>query len=335
MAADVESKLINFLKEGKFALQIDESTVIDNKTVLAYVRFINEIKEINEEMLFTRTLNTDTKGSSIFELVKDYFEVKEFPLTNVSACATDGAPTMSGCHTGFLGHLKTEVPEVISLFIHRELLAAKNWRIDEMAADVESKLIKFLKEGKFALQIDESTVIDNKAVLAYVRFINESKEINEEMLFTRTLYTDTKGSSIFKLIKDYFEVKEFPLTNVSACATDGAPTMSGCHTGFLGHLKTEVPETEIFDLKYESEAKVVFKKYGYELAWVKLMDTYPQLWKQTEPLLISFPSAYLVERGFSSVFQLLTKQRDMLDIYFKGDPRLNLRSIKPDIQALT
>ncbi|XP_042908516.2 protein FAM200C-like [Parasteatoda tepidariorum] len=116
-------------------------------------------------------------------------------------------------------------------------------RIDEMAEDVESKLIKILKEDKFALQIDESTVIDNKAiVLAYLRFINESKEINEEMLFTRTLNTDTKGSSIFKLVKDYFEVKEIPLTNVSACATDGAPTMSGCHTGFLGHLKKEVPE---------------------------------------------------------------------------------------------
>ncbi|XP_042902025.1 protein FAM200C-like [Parasteatoda tepidariorum] len=111
-----------------------------------------------------------------------------------------------------------------------------------MAADVESKLIKFLKEGKFALQIDESTVIENRAVLAYVKFINESKEINEEMLFTRTLYTDEKGSSIFKLVKDYFEIKEIPLTNESACATDGAPTMSGCHTEFLDHLKKEVPE---------------------------------------------------------------------------------------------
>ncbi|XP_071044133.1 protein FAM200C-like [Parasteatoda tepidariorum] len=117
MAADVESKLIKFLKEGKFALQIDESTVIDKKAVLAFVRFINQSKKINEEMLFTRTLNTDTKGSSILKLVKDYFEVKEIPLTNISACATDGAPTMSGCHTGFLGHLKKEVPEVISPFI--------------------------------------------------------------------------------------------------------------------------------------------------------------------------------------------------------------------------
>ncbi|XP_071032987.1 SCAN domain-containing protein 3-like [Parasteatoda tepidariorum] len=184
-----------------------------------------------------------------------------------------------------------------------------------MAADVESKL-KFLKEGKSALQIDESTVIDNKAVLAYVRFINESKEINEEMLFTRTLNTDTKGSSIFKLVKDYFEVKEIPLTK------------------FVDKLTSSL-QTEFLVLKYDCEAKVVFKKYGYELVWIKQMDCYSQLWKQTEPLLLSFPSTYLVERGFSSVFQLLTKQRDRLDICFKGDPRLNLTSIKPDIQTLT
>ncbi|XP_071037123.1 protein FAM200C-like [Parasteatoda tepidariorum] len=135
-------------------------------------------------------------------------------------------------------------------------------RIDEMAADVESKLIKFLKEGKFALQIDESTVIDNKAVLVYVRFINESKEINEEMLFTRTLNTDTKGSSIFKLVKDYFEEKEIPLTNVSACSTDGAPTMSGCHTGFLGHLKKEVPEViSLFIMSFIVNFRL--RKIGY------------------------------------------------------------------------
>ena len=93
-------------------------------------------------------------------------------------------------------------------------------------------------------------------------------------------------------------------------------------------------QTEFLDLKYDCEAKIIFKQNGYELAWVKLMDTYPQLWGKTEPVLISFPSTYLVEKGFSSVVQLLTKQRDKLDICLKGDLRLNLTNIKPDIQGL-
>lgn len=95
-------------------------------------------------------------------------------------------------------------------------------------------------------------------------------------------------------------------------------------------------QTEFVDLKYDCEKKIIFKQSGYELAWVKLTDTYPQLWLKAEPLLISFPSiTYLVEKGFSSVVQLLNKQRNQLDICHKGDLRLNLTNIKPDIQALT
>ena len=36
-------------------------------------------------------------------------------------------------------------------------------------------------------------------------------------------------------------------------------------------------ETEFLDLKYGCEEKIIFKHSGYELAWVKLMGTYPQL----------------------------------------------------------
>lgn len=57
----------NFLRENNFALQIDESTVTYNETILlAYVKFINECKEIVEELLFATSLIT-IKGSSIFQ----------------------------------------------------------------------------------------------------------------------------------------------------------------------------------------------------------------------------------------------------------------------------
>jgi len=50
-------------------------------------------------------------------------------------------------------------------------------------------------------------------------------------------------------------------------------------------------------------------------------------------LLLSFPSTYLVEKGFSVVFQLL-KQRNRLDICNKGDLRLALTNIESDIATL-
>ncbi|XP_072392498.1 protein FAM200C-like [Diabrotica undecimpunctata] len=81
-----------------------------------------------EEMLFVRSLITDTKRSSIFEVIKKFFEEKEIPLLNIIACASDDAAAMTGHHMGFIAHLKQAVPGILCVHcdIHREHLAAKN-----------------------------------------------------------------------------------------------------------------------------------------------------------------------------------------------------------------
>ncbi|KAE9523112.1 hypothetical protein AGLY_016499 [Aphis glycines] len=114
-------------------------------------------------------------------------------------------------------------------------------RIDEMAEDVEVSLCELLVSNKFSLQVDESTLPGNEALLlAYVRLFKEGKII-QEMLFARTLIADTKGESIFKTVKDYFKEKNIPLVNIMSVATDGAPAMVGRHRGFIAFLKKEVP----------------------------------------------------------------------------------------------
>ncbi|CAH2005808.1 unnamed protein product [Acanthoscelides obtectus] len=66
-------------------------------------------------------------------------------------------------------------------------------RIDEMSSDIESFLCNYLQTTHFSIQLDESTLPDNAALLlAYVRFIM-NQEIYEELLFARTLITDTKA----------------------------------------------------------------------------------------------------------------------------------------------
>ena len=50
--------------------------------------------------------------------------------------------------------------------------------------------------------------------------------------------------------------------------------------------------------------------------------------------IIAFPSTYLVECGFSCVNQLLTKYRNRLDIVKRGDLRLALSNLEPDIKKL-
>ena len=74
-------------------------------------------------------------------------------------------------------------------------------RIDEMASDVEIQLIHILQTTEFSLQLDESTLCDNEALLlAYVRFTKEGAT-SEELLFAKSLVTDTRGESIFEVVQ--------------------------------------------------------------------------------------------------------------------------------------
>ena len=61
---------------------------------------------------------------------------------------------------------------------------------------------------------------------------------------------------------------------------------------------------------------------------------YPLLWDKAQLYVIAFPSSYLVEAEFSRFFNLLSKVRNRLDIMKRGDLRLSLTWIEPDINKL-
>ncbi|XP_064108083.1 SCAN domain-containing protein 3-like [Macrobrachium nipponense] len=85
-----------------------------------------------------------------------------------------------------------EVTSVISLSN-----SSVSRRIDEMAADVENQLlVSKLQVNDFSLQLDESTLPDNSALLmAFVRFLDVNDYDSRECFFALKLTTDTKGES--------------------------------------------------------------------------------------------------------------------------------------------
>ncbi|CAH1959044.1 unnamed protein product [Acanthoscelides obtectus] len=87
--------------------------------------------------------------------------------------------------------------------------------------------------------------------------------------------------------------------------------------------ETNVIIQELTELSTNEELKVQFKN-GYQQFWLQnnIPVTYPVLWNIARKFLISFPSSYLVERGFSAVNNLLTKKRNRLDIIRRADLRL-------------
>lgn len=127
MAQSVENSLCDYLKTSEFPIQLDESTLPGNEALLlAYVRFVKE--KNSQEFLFAKSLETDTKGETLFTEFKRFFDEKTMLLTNIISVAIDGAPAMVGWHRDFLAYLKQAIPNVLSVHcvIHRHHLVAKN-----------------------------------------------------------------------------------------------------------------------------------------------------------------------------------------------------------------
>ncbi|KAK2701911.1 hypothetical protein QYM36_019450 [Artemia franciscana] len=77
-------------------------------------------------------------------------------------------------------------------------------------------------------------------------------------------------------------------------------------------------------------AKFKDKKYNI---WktTDIATKYPFLWDKAEFYVIAFPTSYLVKAAFSRVSQMLSKDRNRLDIVKRRDLRLSLTSIEPNI----
>ena len=119
-------------------------------------------------------------------------------------------------------------------------------RIDEMADKIKGNLVAELKSTKFALQVDKSALRGSEAqLLGYVRYATKNDEIPEELLFSESMTTDIKSSTIFKTVEKNFEDKQIPLRNVIACANNGVPAMIGRHRRFIQHMKTATPGTMV------------------------------------------------------------------------------------------
>ncbi|KAH1182290.1 hypothetical protein KIL84_010044, partial [Mauremys mutica] len=118
-------------------------------------------------------------------------------------------------------------------------------RIDEIAEDIEAQLLERVNESPwYAIQVDESTDVDNKAtMLVFVRYIFQ-KDVHEDMLCALFLPTNTTAAELFKSLNDYMSGKLNWSFCVSIC-TDGAAAMTGRLSGFTTRVKEVASESEI------------------------------------------------------------------------------------------
>ncbi|KAF2897441.1 hypothetical protein ILUMI_08735 [Ignelater luminosus] len=292
MGYDIESFLCNYLQTTPFSIQLDEST----------------LPEIHEELLFAKTLTTDTKGKSIFYVLKDYFMEKPILLSNIISVATNGTPAMFGRYGGFISYVKQNVPGVLAIHcvIHQQHLVAKN---------LNGRLHESLR-----LVINAVNQIQSNAL----NFAQLCKE-NDENFHRLLLYTEvrwlskglclTRFFALFKTVLEFLDAKDPILKENLIKWKPDIAYLTDLFTKF-NEVNLQLQETdvilqeELIGISTNEELKVQFRN-GYQQFWLQkdIPVTYPVLWNTARKFLIAFPSLYLVERGFSAVANLLTKKK--------------------------
>ncbi|XP_075215332.1 uncharacterized protein LOC142321223 [Lycorma delicatula] len=118
-----------------------------------------------------------------------------------------------------------------------------------MAVNVEKKLISILKNSSFSMQLDESTIEDNNALLmANVNYFEENT-LRGKMLLAINPITDARRLSTFNTVKSYFTRNNIPMNNIVAYASDGAQSMiNDVNLQLQGANKTLIRSQSILSL---------------------------------------------------------------------------------------
>ncbi|KAM9302035.1 SCAN domain-containing protein 3-like [Gastrophryne carolinensis] len=117
-------------------------------------------------------------------------------------------------------------------------------RIEEIAVDIETQLLERINTSPwYALHVDESTDIDDKAILlVYVRY-NYQEDVHEDLLCALSLPTTTTGAELFKPLDGYISGQLKWSFCVGIC-TDRAAAMTGRLSGLTARIKEVAPESE-------------------------------------------------------------------------------------------
>jgi len=113
-------------------------------------------------------------------------------------------------------------------------------RINIMAVDIEYQLIQKIKKSIFyGIQIDESTDINNEAILLiYIRYVDtDLNDINEEFLCCLNLPSFCTSEEIFKAILMYFDKNDLSISKCIGICTDGAAAMTRKFNGLVARIK--------------------------------------------------------------------------------------------------
>jgi len=118
-------------------------------------------------------------------------------------------------------------------------------RINDISNEIIVKLRDRIQDFKyFSIAFDESTDISNiDQLIIFVRGINESFQITEEMLKSISLKGTTKGEDMFHAVENSLCENNLDLEIISEISTNGAPAMVGKEKAAIKLLINKIEST--------------------------------------------------------------------------------------------
>lgn len=132
--------------------------------------------------------------------------------------------------------VNTEAIEKVRLIpLSADTMARK---IKDMSDDIDLQIKEHFSDNSglsklWALQIDESTDISNKAqLLAYIRIFKNGSILNQ-FFFCSELKETTTGEDVFELVDLNVKLRGIKWENCESVCADGAPAMQGRKSNFI------------------------------------------------------------------------------------------------------
>ncbi len=157
-----------------------------------------------------------------------------------------------------------------------------------------------------------------------------SDKMNKPLLISRIYETNKKYTEYLLKLKEELSIRFSDLFEFEV-----QPWMMDPFGCDMETVSDNIQE-ELIELKCNDECKYKFERGGItELSLSKTAkQMYPNMWSEMAKILLCFPTSYLVECGFSAVNKIVIKERSRIDICMRGDIRLKLTNLTPNIKNL-
>lgn len=249
ISQDLKSQLISDIMNCDYcSIAMDESTdVTDVSQLCIYIRLVKDL-EAKEDLLTLIPLEGRTTGEIISQATIDYLEKVKFPFQKVVGITTDGAPAMTGHHSGCVALLKKSglFPNLkfgLHCIIHQESLCSKSATLHNVM-DFVQKTVNFIRKKSALIHrqfrellLETDSVAKDVLLHSEVRWLSRSVVLDRfcDVLPEIISFLQLKGKNTELICNPQFQADLMFLADISSHLASLNKSLQG-----KGHLVTDL-----------------------------------------------------------------------------------------------